>query len=107
MPVARIHRYMRKANLSERISGGASVYMSATMEYLLAELLSASSNVCEEMKAKRITPRHLTLAIRKDDELHELLKTVIIPWGGVYPYIEPELIPPPKNPPHDDSDESY
>lgn len=95
MPVSRIHRFMNKANLSEHIGGGASVFMAATLEYLLAELLSTASSVCEENKAKRITPRHITLAIRSDTDLDELLSDVMIPWAGVRPHIEPEMLPPP------------
>lgn len=92
---------MRKANLAERIGGEASVYMAATLEYLLAELMAACAAHCVEDKKKRITPRHILLGIRMDEDLNELLKNVIIPCGGVIPFIEPELLPPSKTPTSD------
>jgi hypothetical protein len=36
---------------------------------------------------RRITPRHILLAVRNDAECDELPKNVIIPSGGSYPYI--------------------
>ncbi len=44
-------------------------------------------------RKKRISPRHITMAIRKDDELNELLKDVTIAQGGVMPNIHPVLLP--------------
>jgi hypothetical protein len=43
----------------------------------------------------RIAPRHVKLAVEGDEELHDLLKDVIIPSAGVYPHIEPILLPRP------------
>lgn len=41
----------------------------------------------------RITPRHITLAVKNDDELNQFLGHVTISEGGVIPNIEKVLLP--------------
>ncbi|XP_065884086.1 late histone H2A.2.2-like [Dysidea avara] len=92
-PVGRIHRQLRSGNYAERIGGAAPVYLGAVMEYLAAEILELAGNAARDNKKMRITPRHLQLAIRNDEELNKLLCNVTIAEGGVMPNIQASLLP--------------
>jgi histone H2B len=90
-PVGRISRYLKKGRFAPRVGSGAPVYLAAVLEYLTAEILELACKACDKSKKKLITPRHVNLAVRGDEELDQLLGKVTVASGGVLPFINNEL----------------
>ncbi|CAI8590199.1 unnamed protein product [Vicia faba] len=92
-PVGRIGRFLKKGRYAQRVGTSAPVYLAAVLEYLAAEVLELAGNAARDNKKNRVSPRHLLLAVRNDEELGKLLAGVTIAHGGILPNINPVLLP--------------
>eukprot|EP00400_MALV-I_sp_L67-5_P001090 gene1090-1027_t len=86
-PVPRVGRYMKNGRYADRVNKKAPIFMTAVLEYVVAELLELAGNAARAEKKGRIRPRHVQLAISDDDELKALFGHVTIKDGGVAPGI--------------------
>ena len=84
-PVGRLARMLKNGRYSERVGVGASVYMAAVLEYLVAEILEVSVMVVKQHKKSRITPRYMFLGLKEDEEFSSLFQRSVITCSGVKP----------------------
>lgn len=76
LPVSKVNRHLRSSKKSQRVGGGAPVYLTAVLEYAIAEIFEAA--MAQLGKRKRITPTDLLKGIRGDKELNQLLGGVSV-----------------------------
>ena len=95
MPVGRLNRMIKKGRYATRSGRSAGAFMAGVLEYCCAEFLELAGNLCQEAKKKLISPRHLQLAIRNDDELAKVMHSLNanVASGGYDIGIEAALLP--------------
>jgi histone H2A len=57
---------MRNGRYCKRTGIDAPIMLAACLEFLCAEVLEISGEVCKELGRRRITPRHVEIAVRRD-----------------------------------------
>lgn len=91
-PVARVRANLKKGKYSTRVGEGAPVYLTCILEYLAAEVLELAGNCARDFKTKRIKPRHMLLAIERDEELSILFKNRGLSGAGTMPWLHKSLM---------------
>ena len=91
--VARVTRYLKRANKGLRVRKISGVYLGAVLEYCTAEVLELAGNSAKDRKKKTIVPKDILIATKNDEELNQLLSNVVIPSSGAVPNIHKSLLP--------------
>jgi histone H2A len=68
-PIARVNRHLKNNSGMKRVGGTSPVYMTAVIEYVVAEVLETAGNVTKEGKRKTMTPDDVARAVRLDGDL--------------------------------------
>lgn len=84
-PVGRVHRHLREGRQPQRVGALAPVYLAAVIQYLTSEVLELATDAAKAVGKKRVSPRHLQLAIANDAALNRLLGGASIIGGGLIP----------------------
>ena len=87
-PVSRVEKYLRGANVANRIKGSAAVYLSAVLEYLTKEVVELSGLAAKDFNKNKIDPKFIQMAIKNDDELNKMLINVHIANAGNQPTLK-------------------
>jgi len=91
-----ISNYRYKKNW--RIGSSSAIYLTATLEYITVEILELSGNAAFDARRANydrpliLTPNHIMLAIRNDEELNKLFSGFIL-GAGRLPNIHAALLP--------------
>jgi histone H2A len=91
-PVEKLHKYLKDGRYGNKIGKCAPVFVAAVLEYLTAEVLELAGNVARDHKKSRISPRHIMVAVRNDEELNDLLSNITISSAGVVPHIHRAIL---------------
>ena len=71
----------------------APVYIAAVLRYLCAEMLELAGNAACNNKKSHIIPRHISLAVKNDEDLNKILGGVTIVSCSVLRNINAVLFP--------------
>jgi len=93
--VPRTARQLRRRRPLGPISASAPVYLAAVLEYVSRELLHAAGANAVAAGAKRITPKHLRLAVHNNTELNQLVSLLTGKRGLLMPLLPRRQRPPP------------
>ena len=83
--VGRMTTFCKNGRFAERIGAGTPIYLAAVLEYITSEIVILASKEAQLDGKKRIKPRHIMLAIRKDEELNNYFKGGDFSQAGVKP----------------------
>ena len=97
-PVGKVNKLLRTCCNVESMDIVVSIYATAVVEYLTAEIMELAGHTAQENKNNRITPRHIMLAIKSDSELTQLLMNIMGKQSNILPNVKTQLLPKDKKP---------
>ena len=88
--MSKIERLLRRSS-PRKARYNAALMLAGVTEHVLRIIMDQVIGVTIDTKQRRLTPRHLSMAINDEDEFSEFLENVIIPQSGRPPNIHPFL----------------
>ena len=82
-PAARLRRYLRQGQFNKRIRVRSAIYITAILEFVVGEILQLAVRFADLQERANVTPRHIMLALKADEELQHLMKNAAIKDGGI------------------------
>ena len=73
LSVARVEKRLRERREVKRVGKASAVFLAGVLEYVVAEILEMAGNQALAGKKHRVTPQHISIALRRDVELNALL----------------------------------
>ena len=67
--IPRVGKLMKRDRLAGKVGRRPQIVLTAVMEYITSEILELAGTIAKEANKKRITPRHVMLAVANDEEL--------------------------------------
>lgn len=93
-PPSRVARFMEQITQVRHIAFAATLFMTAFLEHMVAEITELAGNQARDKKKQTITANHIHIAICHDQELDKLFKNSIIPDSTTcHIGVRPELLP--------------
>ncbi|KAK6031865.1 core histone H2A/H2B/H3/H4 [Ostertagia ostertagi] len=86
-PKMKFYRCLRRMTRL-RVADAASVFMAAIVRYLVEEVFSLAHDCMVRQKRKRITPQHIGMGVRIDDELKNRQRDAMLAGRPVQTVIE-------------------
>ena len=80
-PVELIGRSLRQSKYVTQMGAVTPIYLAAVLEYLCAEILELAEYAASDEKKKHIVVRHITLAVKNNEELNRLFGEVTTASG--------------------------
>ncbi|CAG9330548.1 unnamed protein product [Blepharisma stoltei] len=81
-PISRISNRLKQSDPANHVSFKSPVFLAAVLEYLTAEVLEIAGDAARALNKKQITPTHIQIAMRNDEELDKLLDKGTISSAG-------------------------
>lgn len=79
---SRIGRRLRASKMFGRVSSAGTIYLTAVLEYVCAEVLEVAKDLAVKDQKKRINPKHIKIGVSNDEDLKLMFKDIIIPEAG-------------------------
>jgi len=92
-PIGRVARMLRDRSHVSRMQHMVPVHMACALESIVIDILDIAASQAHKCRVKRITPQHLTIALKSDRELTHVLARGSIAHGGVIPFVHSVLVP--------------